>query len=107
MAKHGFSVTFERFLPHDDGEEICEADESGFVVESVTLREALGEIAMRPQWARASANEWPIVAPRRFTFDKWNDCTRENIEQGIDENRALHVPDHITDASRRRLARFL
>ena len=37
----GFSVTYERYLPHDDAEDICEPDESGFVIENVSLRDAM------------------------------------------------------------------
>ncbi len=106
MSK-GFSVTFERFLPHDDDEDICEADEIGFVVENVNLRDALLHVADLPYYARATeADEWPIQSPRWFRFDDWNNGTHEYF-QGITEVRSLHVPEHITPASRRRLARFL
>ena len=36
-----FSVTFERYFPHDGGEDICEADERGFVIKDVSLRDAV------------------------------------------------------------------
>ena len=51
----GFSVTYERYLPHDDAEDICEPDESGFVIENVSLRDAmrLGLEYSRPEWAGA------------------------------------------------------
>lgn len=105
----GFSVTFERFFPHDDGEDICEADESGFVIEDVTLRDALrdGLEKYRPEWCGAAEPDcYPPRGVRWLTFHKWNDCTRENIEQGIDESRSLHIPDHITEASRMRICRL-
>lgn len=106
--KTGFSVTYERYFPHDEGEDICEADERGFVIENTSLRDALSEIADRPEWARADdCDEWPIRSPRWFCFDKWNDGTREYYEQGITEDRALHVPDRVTPSSRRRIARLL
>src|SRR5262252_2340231 len=100
-----FSVTYERYLPHDDEEDICDADERGFVVEQVSLRDALAECADMACYAKAeSADEWPIRSPRWFHFPKWNDGTREYYEQGITEDRALHVPANVTPSSRRRLA---
>jgi hypothetical protein len=39
---------------------------------------------------------------RWLTFYKWNDCTRENIETGMIEDRSLHIPEHVTPSSRRR-----
>jgi hypothetical protein len=108
--KHGFSVTYERYLPHDDGEDICEPDEHGFVCENVTFRAALREIAEDPRWARGmavEADEYPARCPRWFDFFEWNEGTRERIEQGIRETRALHVPDAVTPASRLRIARWL
>jgi hypothetical protein len=103
-----FSVTFERYFPHADDEDVCGPDEEGFVLEDASLRDALNECADRADWARASAcDEYPIRAPRWFNFDDWNNGTREYFEKGITEQRALHVPDSVTPASRRRLARFL
>ncbi len=107
MAK--FSVTFERYFPHDDGEDICEADESGFVIEDVSLREAvwLGLEYREASWAGAcEADCWPLRGVRWLTFACWNDCTRENIERGISESRSLHFPDTLTESSRRRICRL-
>lgn len=105
----GFSVTFERYLPHADDEDVCEADEIGFVIQDVSLRDAmrLGLEYSQPSWAGACEPDcYPAHGVRWLTFYRWNDCTRENIEQGIDESRALHFPDHITEASRVRICRL-
>jgi hypothetical protein len=100
---HGFSVTFERYFPHDDYENICEADESGFVIENVSLRDAIHETG-----AYASCcDQWPVLSPSWINFDNWNDGTHEYYCTGITESRALHIPDHVTPASRRRIARLL
>jgi hypothetical protein len=103
----GFSVTFERYFPHDEGEDICDADERGFVIEDVTLREAmrLGLEYLRPSWS-GPCEASDSYGPRWLSFYKWNDCTRENIEQGITEDRALHIPDSVTPASRKRICRL-
>lgn len=101
-----FSVTFERWTPDDI--DAGETDSRGFVVQDASLRDALAECGDRPEWARATgADEWPVRSPRWFTFDGWNDGTRESIEDGIRENRALHIPDGVTPSSRRRIARLL
>ena len=43
---------------------------------------------------------------RWLTFNNWNAGTREHIETGIEEQRALHIPENITPASRKRIARL-
>ena len=101
----GFNVTFERFFPHEPEEDICEADESGFEAENVSLRDAIKYAGgIRGNW---EANEWPIRSPRWFTNASYNDGTCEFYEQGITESRSLHIPEHVTGASRRRIARLL
>lgn len=102
----GFSVTYERYSPEDA--ENGEAGEYGHVVRDVPLRDALAECDDLPQWAHASeADEWPIVAPRTFYFHDYNSETHDNYTTGVSESRALHVPEHVTPASRRRIARLL
>lgn len=100
-----FNVTFERYLPHDDDEDVCDADERGFALEDATLREAIAEAG----GLRASyeANESPARSPRWFTNDRYNDGTHEFYTQGITESRSLHIPENVTAASRRRIARLL
>jgi hypothetical protein len=105
----GFSVTFERYLPHDDGDDVCEADETGFVIQGVSLRDAmrLGLEYSRPDWAgHCEADCYPARGVRWLTFDSWNDCTREQIEEGIHESRSLHFPPHVTESSRARICRL-
>lgn len=101
----GFSVTFERYIPTDDSEDVCEPDESGFEAEGVSLRDAIDYCG----GLRASyeANEHPVRAPRWFTNHDYNQGTREYYECGVTETRSLHIPDHVTPASRRRIARLL
>jgi hypothetical protein len=100
-----FAVTFERYFPHPDDEDVCDADERGFVLEDVSLRDALAETG--GIHACYEADEWPVRAPRWLTNSEFNDGTREFYEQGVRESRSLHIPHHVTDASRRRIARLL
>jgi hypothetical protein len=105
----GFSVTFERYLPHDDDEDICEPDEIGLEIEGVSLREAMqvGLGYLRPSWAGyCEADCYPPRGARWLVFPTWNEGTREEIEQGISESRSLHIPDHVTEASRGRIVRL-
>jgi hypothetical protein len=105
MSKFDFAVTYERYFPHADDEDVCEADESGYVVDSIQLREAI-ELCGGLH-ACYHANEYPVRAPQWFTVDNVNDGTRKYYEQGISESRSLHIPDSVTPASRRRIARLL
>lgn len=108
MAK-GFSVTFERYLPHSEYEDVCEPDETGFVIENVSLRDALrlGLEYREPSWAGScEADCYPLHGVRWLSFYDWNDCTRENIEKGIRESRSLHFPPGLTESSRGRLCRL-
>lgn len=105
----GFSVTFERYFPHDDGEDICDADERGFVIEDCSFRDAvrLGLEYCDPSRAgHCEPDSFPAHGVRWLTFADWNDCTREQIEQGIHESRSLHFPANLTEASRRRICRM-
>jgi hypothetical protein len=101
----GFAVTFERYLPHDDEEDVCEADESGFEAEDCSFREAVsyaGDGYYEP-------NCWPTDGRdiRWLTNYGSNEGTRDSIERGIRENHSIHIPDHVTPSSRRRIARVL
>jgi hypothetical protein len=104
----GFSVTFERYFPHDEGDEVCEADERGFVIENASLRDAmrLGLEYSRPEWGGFCEADCRARDASSLTFDKWNDCTRENLQTGITESRSLHFPKTLSGASRARVCRL-
>jgi hypothetical protein len=95
MAK--FDVTYEIWTPEDC--EIGDTDDRGFVVESVSLREAMSEM----EYHADAADCWPVQAPRWFTHSNYD----ENFETGARESRSLHLPNHLTEASRMRIARLL
>jgi hypothetical protein len=102
----GFNVTFERWI--GSGLYANEPIYRGVVIRDVSLRDALCALAAPPHWPCATeADEWPIRTPRRFLFHGWNEDTQENVEDGVREDRCLHVPAHVTPASRRRIARYL
>ena len=104
---NGFSVTFERWT-HEDIE-LGDTDDRGFVIQDVSLRDAtrLGLEYREPSYSGyCEPNDSRLDCTRWLTFPSWNDCTRENIETGITEQRSLHFPESITAASRIRIARL-
>lgn len=109
MAKHGFSVTFERYFPHDEGDDICEADETGFVIEGASLRDAMQD-GLEHQDSRyagaCEADSYPARGVRFLTFHRWNFESGDHFRDGITEVRSLHIPDRVTEASRRRICRL-
>jgi hypothetical protein len=107
MTTTGFAVTYERWTEQDA--EIGETDDKGFVIQDCSLSDAirLGLEYSRPEYAgTCEPSDSRIDHARWLTFYRWNDCTRENLEKGIDEQRSLHIPKHVTAASRRRIARL-
>ncbi len=105
----GFSVTFEQYFSHDDGQEVCDADDRGFVVENVSLREAMrsGLEYARPEWCGyCEPDSYPPRGVRWLTFQNWNEGTRDQIERGISETRSLHLPETLTESSRMRICRL-
>lgn len=105
--KTGFAVTFERW--DDESLDIGETDDTGYVAQNVSLRDAIrdGLDALYPSWLNVpEADEMPVRRPSSFRFYNWNEGTRERIRKGIIEERTLHVPDDVTPASRRRIARL-
>jgi len=100
-----FAVTFERW--NEEALEAGDTDDRGFVIEDVSLRDAiqLGLEYRDPSYAGAcEASDSRHDHARWLSFHNWNDCTREQLETGIIEDRSLHIPDCVTPASRRRIA---
>jgi hypothetical protein len=98
-----WNITYER-ITYESAEH-GEAEESGFLHEGLTFREAMD--ALRWQMAcHIEADSSPISAafpPRWFTFYE----AEQDISTGDVTNYALHIPANITPASRMRVARLL
>lgn len=102
-----FSVTFERW--DEAALNAGDTDQRGVVIEEVSLCEAIQyglEFGRHPYSANCEANNSNPDNVRWLTFYDWNHGTAENFETGIEEQRSLHIPDHVTAASRRRIARL-
>ena len=99
-----FSVTFEMW--DEEAVECGDTDERGFIARDVPLREAVRLVCQTEsnqcEQTGIEANEWPVRAPRWITVTNSPDW-----REGIAESRSLHIPDTVTDASRRRICRLL
>lgn len=99
-----FAVSYERW--NEDALNAGDTDDRGMVVENVSLTDAirLGLEVRDPSWINTpEANEYPI---RWLTFSDWNGGTRDYYESGVEESRSLHIPDEVSDSSRRRICRL-
>lgn len=100
-----FSVTFEIVTP--EYAEMGDAEERGFIGESLTLREAFeavnGTRTSRVDCVQSvEPSEWPCVAP------SWATVTNGmEYETGAYESRSIHFPESLTPSTRRRICRAL
>ena len=95
-----FQITYEIVTP--ESAEHGEAEERGMFMENVTFREAMSEL----RWHRGcyvEADCCPVQNPRWFTFFDAD----ENYVTGERTIYSLHIPEHITESSRMRIARLL
>lgn len=103
--KHAkFSVTFEIMTP--ESSECGDAEERGFVIEDANLRDAVEEL-YRTRTSQVDGVEsiqtdsLPCIRPRWITVTNGTEYIT-----GAHESRALHIPDTVTTASARRIARL-
>ena len=99
-----FSVTYEIVTQESaaDGD----AEERGFILQNAALREALQELhATRTSHVSGvesiECDESPVRAPRCVTVYNGMEYLT-----GAQESRSLHIPDGVSCASRRRIARL-
>lgn len=97
-----FQITYE--VVTEFSAEHGEAEELGYVLEDVTLREALDwiddELGNYSPNGYVEANCYPVIDPRWFTFY----CNQEN---GVAWRFSLHLPSTLTEATRQRIARHI
>lgn len=100
-----FSVYYAIFT--DASVEVGEAAERGLIDDALDLREAIKEVRRTRTnlvggIESVSTDSWPVKAVRWITVSN-----SEEYETGARESRTLHLPDTITPASSRRIARLL
>lgn len=95
----GFSVTYE-IITHESAEE-GDAQERGFVIENVSLREALGHVQ-----GVMTASMHPFDASYAHV---WFSTVDPDIDYrtGEYEYRSLHLPVNLTPSTRQRIARLI
>lgn len=96
---HGFSVTYEIYTV----ESIMEgcSDDSGFMCQDASLRDALCSLGEPDQGYEASDSVLPDA--------RWVTAylVNHNYHNGETENRCLHFPPNITGPSKLRIMRLL
>jgi hypothetical protein len=100
-----FSVSYS--IVTEESAEAGEFAESGMLGEGLSLREAV-DLVRQSRTRHAAgvecieSNEWPMRSPRWVSV-----INGVEFETGASETRALHMPESISDASRRRIARLV
>lgn len=100
-----FCVSYE--IVTEDSAENGDAEERGVIDEDLPLREAIKEVRRTRTnlvggVESVSTDSWPVKAVRWITVSN-----SAEYETGARESRTLHLPDTITPASSRRIARLL
>ncbi len=96
----GFNISYDIVTP-ESAEAGCTED-SGMHAEGLTFREAMDEL----RWHRGcevEADSYPLQRPRWFTFI----AADTDYATGAVTSYSLHIPEHITEASRQRIARIV
>jgi len=99
-----FNVTYE--IITKESAEDGEAEEHGFICEAVSLRDAIGAVTSTEschcEQSGVEANDSRVEHARWISVYNSMDWISGNYE-----NRSLHIPESVTPASRRRIARLL
>lgn len=100
-----FCVSYE--IVTSESAENGEAEERGVIDEGLTLREAIKEVQrtrtnLVDGIESVSTDSWPVKVVRWITVHN-----SAEYETGARESRTLHLPDNVTPASSRRIARLL
>lgn len=100
-----FAVTYEIVTQESASE--GDADERGWIGERLSLRQALDYVReTRTNQVGGveciECDESPVRSPRWVTVTNGMEYLT-----GAQESRSLHIPDHVSAASRRRIARLV
>lgn len=99
-----FNVTYDIVTP--ESAEHGDYDKSGFIGQDMTLRDAIRAVTeTRTNQVSGIESIDPSASGSGF---RWITVTNGmEYQTGACESRSLHIPDHVTDASRMRIARLL
>lgn len=93
----GFHVTYERIT--EESAESGEAEEQGYELENVSLGEAVDFLRWQGGHVEANCSRGPA--------DWFTWYGEMDYKTGDYTNYSLHIPKHVTTASRKRIARYL
>ena len=100
-----FNITYEIVTP--ESAEHGDAEERGFHLENLSFGEAMAEIrSLGLRGAHCEADSCPVTIdcpPRSFYFPEAD----TDHQTGATTSYAVHLPRHVTPASRMRIARLL
>lgn len=108
LTKGVWSVSYE--IWDEESREIGETDDKGFIVEDTTLSWALHYLGVSIDIYGQVVSPSLIFCnaiPPYICAEKFNEGTRAEIEQGLDEQRHLHIPHEMKPESIRRLCKLL
>jgi len=99
-----FSVTYQ--IVSQESAEQGEAEEQGYISQDIGLREAMADLFETRTSHCAGVecvecDDWPVIAPRLIIVSNGLE-----FKSGDCESRSLHIPEQVTAASRRRIARL-
>ena len=97
-----FSVCYEVITP--ESAEHGDAEERGFIVKDVSLRDALENFNYDRGYVEPSC--YPIDWEYPYTWFSKPEFNHNYIT-GATETRSLHMPEKLTASSRRRIARMI
>ncbi len=96
-----FNVTYEIVTP--ESAKHGDAEERGFIAENVSFREAV-DLLFQTRTSHCDVGNGlePNCSHRPARW--WTMHNGMEYRTGAYENRSLHIPDNVTDASRERIA---
>lgn len=107
MPRHKFDVTYE--IVTQESAEHGDADERGDICEQEGLRDAIKELH-RTRTSRVDSAQWPETNPSPITGTERvysvSVLNGMEFETGAHEERTLHIPQSVSAASSRRIARL-
>ena len=100
-----FNVTYEIVTP--ESAENGDVDESGFIAENVSLRDALALVS-ETRTSRVGGVECSECDSSPCSHPRWITVMNGmEFETGAQESRSLHIPDGVTASTARRIARLM
>ena len=99
-----FNVTYE--IVTEESAENGDCEDSGFILQGASLREAIAAV-LETRTSHVSGRDAIEPSESGNSFRWLTIYNGMEYLSGAYESRALHIPEHITDASRGRILRLV